>query len=195
MRVGPYLEKLDQALWLTRILQLTVLLLAVLALLLARQSTILHIAPPDFQREYTVRKTSASRDYIEQMAIFLLVNGLTVNPDSAIYSTKSFLRWLTPEARGKLETALLGDAEWIKSNQVSQAFYPRACDFFGPLKLRVTGTLLQWTGGRLITSRDVAIDLRVAIDHYTLKIEDMAYVDTDRTHNRPSRAPAPAATE
>ena len=104
MRVGPYLEKLDQALWLTRILQLTVLLLAVLALLLARQSTILHVAPPDFQREYTVRNTSASRDYIEQMSIFLLVNGLTVNPDSAIYSTKSFLRWLTPEARGKLET-------------------------------------------------------------------------------------------
>ncbi len=193
MRVGPYLEKLDQALWLTRILQITVLLLTVLALVLARQTTILHVAPPDFQKEYEVRKTSASREYIEQMSIFLLVNALTVNPDSAIFSTKSFLRWLTPQARGKLETAMLGDAEWIKSNQVSQAFYARACDFFGPLKLRVTGTLLQWTGGRLIATRDVAIDLRVTIDNYALKIEDLAYVDT--THNRPGNSPAPAASE
>jgi len=193
MRVGPYLEKLDQALWLTRILQITVLLLTILALVLARQSTIVHVVPPDFQKEYEIRKTSASREYIEQMSIFLLVNAMTVNPDSAVYSTQSFLRWLSPEARGKLETALLGDADWIKSNSVSQAFYARACDFFGPRKLRVTGTLLQWTGGRLITTRDVAIDLRVTIDNYTLTIEDMAYVDT--THNRSRSSPAPAAPE
>jgi len=72
------------------------------------------------------------------------------------------------------------------ANGVAQAFYPKAIDFFGPRRLRITGTLLQWTGGRLITSRDVAVDLEVVVASYQLLIKDFAYVaDDPRDRPRP----------
>lgn len=197
MRVGPYIEKLDQTLWVSRILQVSILAMTIVILVLARQHTIVHVAPPDFRRAYDIGPSTASRDYIEQMTSFLVVNALTVNPESAEFSAKSFLRFLTPEARGKLETAILGDAEWIKKNAVAQAFYPRIIDFYGPTKLRLTGTLVQWTAGRLVTSRDVSIDLQITIANYTLLIKDFAYVTDDSTRaTHTSRVPThPAAPE
>jgi len=192
MRVGAYIEKLDQHMWLSRILTIVVLVLALVLLVLARQSTIIHVAPPEFRTAYDVGPSTASRSYIEQMASFLVVNALTVNPESAEFAARSFLRFLTPEARGKLQSAVLGDAEWVKSNNISQAFYSRTIDFFGPTKLRITGTLVQWTAGRLITSRDVAIDLQVHISNSALQIKDFSYV-ADENLRRPSTTPAPAA--
>ena len=191
MRVGAYIEKLDHYLWLSRVLSLLSLVLAVVVVIFARQSTILHVAPPEFRTAYDIGPTTASRSYIEQMASFLVVNALTVNPESAEFAAKSFLRFLTPEARGKLQSAILGDAEWIKNQNVSQAFYSRTIDFFGSTKLRITGTLVQWTAGRLITSRDVAIDLQVQISNYALQIKDFAYVP-DENLRRPHGAPVPA---
>ncbi len=191
MRVGPYLERLDQALWLSRILQLTLLAMTIAILALARQSTIVHVAPPDFRAAYDIGPSTASRDYIEQMASFLIVNALTVSPDSAAYAARAFLRFLTPEARGKLEAAVLGDAEWIRRHGVSQAFYPRSIDFRGPTTLRVSGTLVQWTAGRLTASRDVAVDLQVLVADYHLKIKDMRYVeDAPRAAGPGGAAPA-----
>lgn len=188
MRVGPYIEKLDQALWISRILQLTILAMTITILVLARQSTIVHVAPPDFRTAYDIGPSSASRDYIEQMTAFLVVNALTVNPESADFAAKSFLRFLTPEARGKLETAILGDAQWIKKNQMSQAFYPRVIDHYGPGKLRLTGTLVQWTAGKVVQTKDAAYQITVAIRNYTLQIKDFTYVADEGT-----RAPHPAA--
>jgi type IV conjugative transfer system protein TraE len=190
MRVGPYLEKLDQALWLSRILQITLLVLSVVVLLLARANTIVHVAPPDFRRAYWVGPTSASKEYVEQMAAFLITNAMTMSPDSAEYTVHAFLRFLTPEARGKLQTGLEGDAAWIKSNSIAQAFYPSAIDFYGPAKLRVYGTLMRWTGGKLITSKDMAVELVVTVTNYSLLIKDMSYVsDEDLKRRRGPTAP------
>jgi len=192
MRVGAYIEQLDQHMWLTRILTITVLVLAVLVLILTRQSIIIHVAPPEFRTAYDVGISTASRSYIEQMSSFLVVNALTVNPESAEFSARSFLKFLTPEARGKLQSAVLGDAEWVKNNNISQAFYSRTIDHYGSNKLRITGTLVQWMAGRLVTNRDVAIDLQIQINNYALQIKDFAYV-SEETLRRPSSAPAPAA--
>ena len=192
MRVGAYIEQLDQHLWLTRILTITVLVLAVLVLVLTRQSIIIHVAPPEFRTAYDVGPSTASRSYVEQMSSFLVVNALTVNPESAEFSARSFLKFLTPEARGKLQSAVLGDAEWVKNNNISQAFYSRTIDHYGNNKLRITGTLVQWMAGRLVTNRDVAIDLQIQINNYALQIKDFAYVSEENLR-RPSSAPAPAA--
>ena len=192
MRVGPYLEKLDQALWISRILQITILAMTLVILVLARQRTIVHVAPPDFRTAYDIGPSSASRDYIEQMAAFLVVNALTVSPESADFAAKSFLRFLTPEARGKLETVLLGDAQWIKKNQMSQAFYPRIIDHEGPGKLRITGTLVQWTAGKVVHTKDAAYQLTVAVRNYSLQIKDFTYVADEGTRT-PHSASAPVA--
>ncbi len=176
MRLGPYLEKLDQAVWMNRLLQLTLLAMSIVILVLARQSTIVHVVPPNLDRAYRVGPSSASREYLEQMATFLTVSALTVNPESAEYSARAFLRFLTPEARGRLEHVLLGDARFVKTNNLSQAFYPRVIDFFSPTKLRVTGTLMQWLAGKTVTQRDAAYTLTIEVRHYAPVLTDFSYV-------------------
>jgi type IV conjugative transfer system protein TraE len=190
MRVGKYIELLDQSLWISRILQLTVLVLTIAVLILARNNTIVHVAPPDFRREYWIGPSSASKEYVEQMAAFLITNAMTMSPDSAEYTVHAFLRFLTPEARGKLETGLKGDAAWVKSNAISQAFYAQSIDHYGPAKLRIYGTLMRWTGGKLITSKDMAVELQITVTNYSLLIKDMNYVsDEDLKRRRDTSNP------
>ncbi len=179
MRVGAYLERLDQAVWLARVLQVLSLALAIAVLVLSRQSTIVHVAPPQFQQAYQIGPTYASREYLEQMTTFLVTNALTVNPESAEHQMRSFLGFLTPVARGRLESVLMGDAQYIKKNNLTQAFYPRTLDFYSPTKLRVTGTLMQWLAGKVVTERDAAYTITVEVKDYALRVKDFSYVPDD----------------
>jgi type IV conjugative transfer system protein TraE len=174
MLAGKYLERLDQAVWLSRILQLGMLLLTLAILIMARQRTIVHIVPPVVSQEYRVGPTSASKEYLSQMASFLTTTALTVNADNAEFAARAFLRYLTPEARGRLDTTLLAEAAYIKKTGLTQAFYPRAIDFYSPQRLRVTGTLVQWLGGKVVTQRDVSYTMTLEVRNYAVTILDFA---------------------
>jgi type IV conjugative transfer system protein TraE len=179
MRLGPYIEKLDQALWLNRMLQITTLAMSLGILVLARQSTIVHITPPNLRQSYDIGPSTASKEYLEQMASFFTTTALTVSPENAEFAARAFLHHLSTEARGRLETVLLGDAAYVKRNNLTQAFYPRTIDFLGPRKLRVTGQLLQWLAGKVITQRDAAYTLTLEVRNYAVVITDFAYHQED----------------
>src|SRR5574337_622570 len=121
MRTGKYLERLDQAIWLSRTLQLLTLLLTIAVLVLARQKTILHVVPPNLQQEYRIGPSTASREYLSQMASFLTTTALTVNRDNAEYAAHAFLQYLSPEARGRMDTTMLAEAQYIKRTGLTQA--------------------------------------------------------------------------
>jgi conjugal transfer pilus assembly protein TraE len=198
MRLGPYLEKLDQALWLNRVLQLTTLAMSLGILLLARQSTIVHITPPNLRQSYDIGPNTASMEYLEQMASFFTTTALTVSPENAEFAARAFLRHLSTEARGRLETTLMGDAAYVKRNNLTQAFYPRTIDFLTPRKLRVTGHLMQWLGGKVITQRDAAYTLTLEVKNYAVVITDFHYHPEDEPaggNSQPARASGPAGTE
>lgn len=176
MLAGKYLERLDQAVWISRVLQLATLLLALAILVMARQRTILHIVPPHVQQEYRIGPSSASREYLSQMASFLTTTALTVNSDNAEYAARAFLRYLTPEARGRIETTLLAEANYIKKTGLTQAFYPKVIDFYSPQRLRVTGTLMQWLGGKVVAQHDTSYTLTLEVKNYAVTISDFAPV-------------------
>jgi type IV conjugative transfer system protein TraE len=190
MRLGPYVEKLDQALWLVRVLTIIILAMTIGTLLLARKSTIVHVVPAQIAQPYDVGPTTASREYVQQMSAFLVTSALTVSPESADFAARALLRFLTPEARGRLETAFLGDAAFIKRNNLTQAFYPRTVDFFSPQRLRVTGSLIQWVGGKTVTERDAAYNLTIEVKNYGLVITDFAYVAEDARRAKSSERAA-----
>lgn len=174
MRTGKYLERLDQAVWLSRALQLLTLLLTIAVLILARQKTILHIVPAQIQHEYRIGPNTASRDYLSQMASFLTTTALTVNRDNAEYAARAFLQYCSPEARGRIDTTLLAEAQYIKKTGLTQAFYPKAVDFYSPQRLRVTGTLMQWLGGKVIAEHDVSYTLTLEVNNYAVIVNDFA---------------------
>lgn len=174
MRAAKYLERLDQAVWLNRILQLILLLLALGVLVMARHRTIVHIVPSQIQHEYRIGPTSASKEYLSQMASTFTTTALTVNSDNAEYAARAFLTNLTPEARGRIETTLLAEASYIKKTGLTQAFYPKTIDFYSPERLRITGTLMQWLGGKVIAQHDISYALTLEVKNYAVKISDFA---------------------
>jgi type IV conjugative transfer system protein TraE len=193
MRVTRYLERLDQLAWLNRLLQLLTLALAVAVLLLARRSTIVHIVPPEVTQEYRVGPRTASREYLSQMASSLTTLALTVSPDNAEYAARNFLRHLSPEARGHLEPVLLADAGYVRRSSLTQAFYPKTVDFFSPTRVRVTGTLVQWLGGKVIKQRDVAYNLSMEVRNYAVTITDFSPTAAEEPGSGPAPAPAGSA--
>lgn len=193
MRAGKYLERLDQAIWLSRALQILTLLLTLAVLVLARQKTILHVVPPTLQQDYRIGPTSASREYLSQMASYLTTTALTVNRDNAEFAARAFLQYLSPEARGRMDTTLLAEAQYIKRTGLTQAFYPKVIDFYSPQRLRVTGTLMQWLGGKVVAEHDVSYTLTLEVKNYAVTITDFA-PSTDRPGpqgNAPAAGPAP----
>lgn len=181
MFAGKYLERLDQAVWISRISQILILLLTIAVLFVARQKTILHIVPPTIQQDYRIGPTNASREYLSQMASFLTTSALTVNRDNADYAVKAFVHYLTPEARATIETTLLAEANVIKKNALTQAFYPKVIDFYSPQRLKITGTLIQWLGGKLVTEQEVAYNLTLEVKNYAIVISEFAPAPRGRT--------------
>jgi len=196
MRTTKYFERLDQAIWVSRALQLLTLTLSVAILVLARQKTILHIVPPNLQQEYRISPNTASREYLSQMASFYTTTALTVNRDNAEWAAHAFLQYLSPEARGRMNTTLLAEAQYIKRTGLTQAFYPKTIDFFSPQRLRVTGTLMQWLGGKVITEHDVSYALTLEVKNYAVTITDFAPTKDGPQDQFPAldggSAPAPA---
>ncbi len=192
MQLSRYLERLDHLAWLNRLLQLLTLALAVAVLLLARRNAIVHILPPDVTQEYRVGPRTASKEYLSQMAGSLTTLALTVSPENAEYVARTFLRHLGPEARGRLESTLLADAAYVKRSGLTQAFYPKAIDFFSPTRLRVTGTLVQWVGGKIMRERDTAYNLSMEVRNYAAVITDFAPAALDEG-DQPRAARPPGA--
>lgn len=180
MRLKRYLETLDNHAWMARLLQLVALAMAIVILVLSRRQTVIHVVPPKVDREYWVSATNASRDYIEQMAAFYITNILTLNPDNATFVARTFLSYLTPEARGRLEAALMGEAAYIKTRGLTQAFYPRSIDFHSSKRLSITGTLVQWVGGKVVTQRNATYNLTLEPTNYAIAIADFERVSDDR---------------
>jgi type IV conjugative transfer system protein TraE len=195
MRVTQYLERLDQATWLARTLQLLTLLLAVAVLILARQRTIVHVVPAAMQHDYRVGPTSASKEYLTQMATFLTTSALTVNRDNAEFAARAFLQQLSPEARGRIETTLLAEAQYIKERSITQAFYPTTVDFFSPTRLRVTGTLVHWLGGKIVTNRNMSYTLGLEVRNYATIVTEFSAAEASASQEESGvpGGPAPAA--
>lgn len=189
MLTGKYLERLDQTIWLARVLQVLTLLLTIAVLVLARQKTILHVVPPNLQQEYRIGPNSASREYLSQMASFLTTTALTVNRDNAEYAARAFLQYLSPEARGRMNTTLLAEAQYIKRTGLTQAFYPKTIDFYSPQRLRITGTLMQWLGGKVITEHDISYILTLEVKNYAVTITDFAPTQDKSTPQGESPTP------
>jgi len=180
MRFTRYAETLDNFAWLARILQVVTLAMAIVILVLSRQNTVIHVVPPKVEREYWVSATNASHEYIQQMASFYLTTILTVNPDNAKFVARTFLSYLTPEARGRLEATLIGEASYIKSRGLTQAFYPASINFISSKRLSVTGTLLQWVGGKVVSQRNATYNLTLEPTDYAILISDFERVSEDR---------------
>lgn len=136
------------------------------------------ITPPTIERPFWVKGAETSPEYLEEMARYLSTLVLNVTPKSIDANIDIFLRYVSPEAHGEIRTRMAVQAERLKRDDVSTAFYPVSYqtrtktrqtmitgDFITLIgKQRVSTVRRSWrfdyafTGGRLWVSEFVEVN-------------------------------------
>lgn len=82
--------------------------------------------PPQIEKGFWVEADQVSRDYLDQMALFVLQLAYNVTPASVDFQNAALLKYAAPEAHGALEKAARLAAERVKRDQISTLFSPRS---------------------------------------------------------------------
>jgi conjugal transfer pilus assembly protein TraE len=149
----------------SRAMQLLVAVLALTSLLLA-----LHIflhqdrervtfLPPQIERGFWVEADRVSRDYLDQMALFVLQLAYNVTPSSVDFQNAALLKYAAPEAHGALEKAGRLAAERVKRDQVTTLFSPRSVlhDQGDALRVAVAGELTTYVTDKASPPRALTV--------------------------------------
>jgi len=148
-----------------RAVQLLVALLAFTCLLLALQM-FLHqdrervtFLPPQIEKGFWVEADQVSRDYLDQMALFILQLAYNVTPASVDFQNAALLKYAAPGAHGALEKAGRLSAERVKRDQISTLFAPHSVlhDKADGLRVAIQGELTTFVTDKASPPRPMTV--------------------------------------
>lgn len=118
--------------------------------------------PPTIDRGFWIERAEVSKDYLEQMGLFVIQLAYNVTPASVEYQNAALLRYAAPEAYGALEKAGRLAAERIKRDQISTVFAPQSVIHAkdGALACAFTGQLTTYVTDKASPPRQVTILVR-----------------------------------
>ena len=143
---------------LVKVLALTSLLLALYVFLHQDRERVTFL-PPQIERGFWVEADRVSRDYLDQMALFVLQLAYNVTPSSVDFQNTALLKYAAPEAHGALEKAGRLAAERVKRDQVATLFSPRSVlhDKGDALRVAVTGELTTYVTDKASPPRALTV--------------------------------------
>lgn len=127
------------------------------ALLQKREKTIL--VPPTLHKSFWVHGDEVSREYLEEMGVYLAKLLLDLSPSTIHHTHAVLLRYATPEAYGALKAQFVREEENAGSLQLSTHFKPSSV-LANPttLTVEVKGILTSYVAGKEIkTSSETLI--------------------------------------
>jgi len=83
------------------------------------------LLPPTIEKSFWVDKDTASKEYLEEMALFIAQLELNVTPASYAFQSKTLLNYIHPSAHGKMQSKILADGEQLKKDNASTWFVPQ----------------------------------------------------------------------
>lgn len=107
------------------------------------------LVPPDINRTFWVGSSTASSEYLEQMAYWYAGLALTITPGSADYQDGLFLKYAAPESAGQLQADMGARADFLKKNNTSTQFSVRNIKVDKDnLRVALAGTLDTWVSDK-----------------------------------------------
>lgn len=82
------------------------------------------LVPPQIKKTFWVEEGNVSKEYLEEMALFLSQLFLDNSPSSCAYKRDVILRYATPESYSALKKRLLKEEETYKELQLTTHFKP-----------------------------------------------------------------------
>jgi conjugal transfer pilus assembly protein TraE len=141
-----------------------------IALFLKNERTIL--VPPHITKTLWVEGGTISKEYLEEMGLYISKLLLDLSPTSFVYNHETLLRYAAPEAYGALKKQLLEDGEYYTKLQLSTHFKPTEVTA-NPSKLHVEvkGNLTSYVAGKEIRTSLEAISLQFSLRGAGLLLE------------------------
>ena len=137
---------------------LTSLLLALYIFLHQDRDRVVFL-PPQINKTFWIESDRVSREYLEQMGLFIVQLAFNVTPVSIDYQNATLLKYAAPEAYGALEKAGRLAAERIKRDQVSTLFSPRSVlhDKKDGMRLAFMGSLTTYVTDKASPPRPITV--------------------------------------
>lgn len=144
------------------------------ALFFKNERTIL--VPPHISKTLWVEGGSVSKEYLEEMGMYISKLLLDLTPTSFTYNHEALLKYATPEAYGALKKQFMDDGEEYTKLQLSTHFKPSEV-IANPKKLhvRVKGNLTSYVAGKQMDSSLETIFLQFSLRGAGLLLEKVSH--------------------
>jgi len=149
---------------------LNILWAGVMAWLIAHQETV--VVPPEVRRPYEIGASYVNKDYLSDMANYVLSMIGTVTPDSVDYNNTVILKMTHPDGYSQIKTELDGAAVRIKSDRITTVWTPRTEQIDEATQTVVIGgTLKTFIADKLTSTHE-----RRYLVQFTVTISGRLYV-------------------
>jgi conjugal transfer pilus assembly protein TraE len=138
------------------------------------------ITPPEVREEYWVGKNKASKDYIEQMAVFFAVLSGNLSPTSAAYNINALLKYVSPSIYADIKNSLMGDAMTVIENNMTTSFFPNDVKVEGSSAI-VNGESIRRIGSARPVKEKVMYKMKFEVDNYKLFLTEFFIEYTDKS--------------
>jgi conjugal transfer pilus assembly protein TraE len=140
------------------------------ALFLKNERTIL--VPPHITKTLWVEGGTVSKEYLEEMGIYMSKLLLDLSPTSFAYNHETLLKYATPEAYGALKKQLMDDGEKYTKLQLSTHFKPTEVTA-NPSKFQVEvkGNLTSYVAGKEVRASLETVSLQFSLRGAGLLLE------------------------
>lgn len=165
-------------------LAISLLLLTILlSMVVFRERT--HIVPPVVQRPYDIGANFGDKDYLADMAAYVLNQVLTVTPDSVDFQNKVILKMTYPDGYAVLKTSLDAAALRMRTDRITTVWVPRMEEVsVREQRVKVSGRLKTFIADKLTSEHDKEYIVEFTVTNsgrlYVTKIEEYVKAAADR---------------
>lgn len=161
MNAAKYRALVDGALGAARFYKLTMLgmlgvtlAMLILTINMANSERTI-IVPPTIDKSFWVERDNVSREYLEQMGLFIAQLELTVSPVSHKYQSEMLLRHVHPSVYGQLQASLGAAGEALRRDNVATWFSPRSTLVDAKNKrMVIAGELITYVGDKVASKEN-----------------------------------------
>ncbi len=164
--------------------------LVITTLMLSVKSQRILLVPPQMTKEFWIERDRVSPEYIEQMGVFIATLVGNLSPGNAEFNVNMLIKhYLDPNHNNpEAMRELLGQATYIKKNNITQAFFPSSISIVDSagIKVRVEGSNIVNIGTARISEEKISYLIRFGARDYKLYVEEFTIESSQR--NRDNRA-------
>lgn len=130
------------------------------------------LVPPHITKTLWIEGGEVSKEYLEEMGLYMSKLLLDLSPTSFPYNHETLLRYATPEAYGALKKQFMDDGEEYTKLQLSTHFKPTEVTAHpSKLKVEIKGNLTSYVSGKEVSSSLETISLQFTLRGAGLLLE------------------------